>query len=898
MPRKVHYVLSTHWDREWYQSQQDYRFRLVRLMDNVLAGWKDERLQGPFQTDGQSIVLEDYLEVRPERREQIQVLLKDGHFVSGPWYVLPDEFLVSGESIVRNLELGRRMVRQMGAEPSNAGFLCDMFGHNSQMPQIFKGFGIPVGFVWRGNNLIDQRQVIWRGADGTELLCYRFGEVGYCTYAFQARQAHLGKPPSTEAETRARQQAFLENESKKSQVGPLLAFDGGDHQEWDPEDYAVLSERFVRADSDFEVVHSSLDAYIREYLPYSSQITARFEGELRDPALQPDAVEAQWLIPGVGSSRVRIKQANADCQNLLCQWAEPFSVFASAVTGSEYPGGYLDVAWKWLLQNHPHDSICGCSIDAVHEDMVYRFHQTEQIASHLAADATRRLAASVTGEPGEKEVRVGVFNPLPQALDDVVDLDLELPRDWPLFNEMSNSEEKIAFRIYNAQGAELPYQRLAQVPNRARWNVFYTSFAQEKRVNVVRVSLPLHVPALGYTTLSVRAGEPGLPTRHPMAPGLVTGERTMENEALRVAIEPDGMLTISDKSSGQIYKRLLTFEDCADIGDGWNHGPVLNDARYFSPGNRTAIALLSNGRYKATFRVRTTMELPEEFDFAEMGRSEHMTGMVIDSLVTLLAGSERVEVETTVHNTVKDHRLRVLFPSGTSAQTYIADSPFDVVERPIALRADNYLYREPEIEPKPQQTFTAVFDALRGLAVMSTGLYESGVVDQPERPLALTLFRATRKTVGTNGEPGGQVQGELHFKIWIAPLSGEPDRARLLRWGQQLSGGTRAVYLNAVDTRRFRGESPLPAEDGFLTVAGAAVLTSLRQTPDGLEARLLNPNETQSEVTLKVKGLQTAQGVDFEHHAVGKSVRVDPLRGEAVLSLRPKQILTVRVSTE
>ena len=164
--RQAYYVLSTHWDREWYQAFQDFRYRLVQALDRVLDGLADGRLRGPFQTDGQVILLTDYLEVRPERRAQVERLAREGKLSIGPWYVLPDEFIVSGESLIRNLRLGRQVARWLRGEPSNAGFVCDIFGHNSQLPQIFAGFGIRGGFIWRGLNSIQSRLVRWRGAPG------------------------------------------------------------------------------------------------------------------------------------------------------------------------------------------------------------------------------------------------------------------------------------------------------------------------------------------------------------------------------------------------------------------------------------------------------------------------------------------------------------------------------------------------------------------------------------------------------------------------------------------------------------------------------------------------------------------------------------------------------------
>jgi hypothetical protein len=910
-PRRVHYVLSTHWDREWYQTFQDYRYRLVRLLDRIIAGWERDELRGPFQCDGQAIILEDYLEVRPERRSLVERFASEGKFVIGPWYVLPDEFLVSGESLVRNIALGRKLARQFGGQPSNAGFMCDMFGHNSQMPQIFTGFGITGGFIWRGVNIIDQRMMRWRGADGTELPCYRFGHNGYCSFASEARYARDPQPEPDPELLRERLEAYLVTEGMETQTGPMLAFDGGDHMEWDRAAYAVIAERLGQPRDGFELIHTSLDAYLAEMAPLAPEITAVVEGELREPGFFPAVIDHQWLIPGVGSSRVWIKQANAACQSVLCQWAEPFSALAQRAVGAEYPQGYLDVAWKWLLMNHPHDSICGCSIDAVHEDMKFRFAQAEQIGNRLTTEAIRKLAASVQGEVGADEVRVTVFNPLPTPFDGVADLRLEIPPTWPLFNfNMGSFQPTPAFRIYGPDGAELPYQRLGQATDRSRFRTYGVSFPKGHKVTEVPVALRLSIPALGYTTLTLRAGDEGQPTRHPAVPGLATSERSMANERLSVTIEPNGTLTLLDRRTGCTYSRLLTFEDRADIGDGWNHGVALNDQVFVSTASRASVALVHNGPELATFRVRTVMELPNEFDFRQMVRTEQWTSLVIDSLVTLRAGADHVEVETTVHNVVKDHRLRALFPTGAQADTYLADMQFDVVERPIALRADNHLYREPEIEAKPQQTWTAVFDKTGGLAVISTGLLESAVSDLPERPIGLTLFRATRRTVMTDGEPNGQLQGDLCFQYWIAPLAGEPDRAGLCQLGQRLEGGLRAVYLAPDDIIQLKVQSGdpygdpewratvLPPTAGFLDVSGPAVVTSLRQTAAGVELRMFNPDATAGRAVVKLGDWPGAvpthaQPVNFEGQPVGRPIPFAD--GRLSLKLGAKKIVTLRL---
>ncbi len=286
--------------------------------------------------------------------------------------------------------------------------------------------------------------------------------------------------------------------------------------------------------------------------------------------------------------------------------------------------------------------------------------------------------------------------------------------------------------------------------------------------------------------------------------------------------------------------------------------------------------------------------MPRRVERPELRRSDDFAELTIDSYLTLRPGQPRVEVETIVDNTAEDHRLRVLLPSGAAgAKTYLADTPFDVVERPITLREDNHLYRELEVETKPQQSFTAVHDGSRGLAVVSRGLYESAVRDLPERPIALTLLRGTRKTVFTDGEPGGQVLGRHAFHYWLVPLAEAPDVTELLRLGQQIAGGLRVVQLRPKDVERHRGErADLPPAAGWFELDGRAILTSARRVGDDAELRLFNPTESEQAVELRFAHVpQGARLVNFESEPIEGAVE---LRDETLrLTLEPKQIRTV-----
>ncbi|WP_233256590.1 glycoside hydrolase family 38 C-terminal domain-containing protein [Opitutus sp. ER46] len=910
--RKVHYVLSTHWDREWYQTFQDYRRRLVRLMDRVLDDLESGALRGPFTTDGQAIVIEDYLEIRPERRTQLERLARAGRFMIGPWYVLPDEWLVSGEALIRNLRQGRRVARAVGGRTSDAGFVCDLFGHIGQLPQLLRQFGIKGALVWRGLEPRRQALLRWRGADGTEVPAYRFGRCGYCDFANDVRYMSEPRRPFTPAQALADLKAFLAKEAARTPEGPLLIFDGADHLEYDAEHYAVLFNQPVSAEFPYEIVHSTLDAYLEEAAPLAQASTEVVTGELRQNAMHPAATDAQGMIPGTLSSRVRLKQANAECQTLLCAWAEPFSVLATVLTGSPVPQGYLDAAWRWLLQNHPHDSICGCSIDEVHEDMKYRFAQARQIAQAQTTEALQALAASVGGTPGERELRVLVANAAARPVAEPATLVLPIPAEWGTFQEFMGYEPKPAFRVFDARGEELPYQLVALESGRAKSRLFRTKFPEPYRTNDATIVVRLTVPGLGYTTLTVREGpqmpKAGpfaaafLPTRHPVAPGLATSERAMANAFLAVQIESNGSLTVTDRRTGQSYSRLLTFEDIADIGDGWYHGPAVNDQRVVSTGAHADVALVQNGPLVAQFRVRMTMNVPAEFDHGRHVRAERWVPLVVDSLVTLRADVARVEVTSRIDNQVKDHRLRVLFPTGAAgAQTYFADGAFDVVERRVGLPADNHLARELAVETTPQQSWTAVAADGRGLAVVAPGLFETAVLDTPERPIALTLFRAVRRTFLTDGQPDGQMQGPLEFSYWILPQAGSLDGAALAEAGQRLAAGLRTTTLTAQDVPLHRAPATIAVERSLLTVPPGVALSSVCPVGDDVEVRIYNPASAPVIATLGVEGdalpatHATALVVDLDGAPLGAPMAT---ANGVPVTLKPKQILTLRFRRE
>ena len=735
------------------------------------------------------------------------------------------------------------------AGPLRAGFVCDQFGHIGQLPQIFDQFGIAGAFIWRRTTERDNHgHFLWQSPDGTTLPTYRFGPSGYCTLAYRVRDVFAPEKSLDVQEAIGRLVEYTRFEAGRSTLSPILLFDGGDHLEIEPKMSEIIAGANERLTADgIRIIASDLDSYQAEMAREHSRIDRKIIGELRETAREPHALDESWLIAGCYSSRIHLKQRNAACEDELCLWAEPFSTFASEVLSREYPSSYLRVAWKHLLENHPHDSMCGCSIDQVHQDMIYRFDQSLGISSRLTDQALRAITIAAAPKPDVAgSLVIGVFNATAEAIDEPVDLEIPLPKTWPTkFNEFFGFEEKFSFKLRGPGGEEIPYQLVHQRRDAAGFHVSRYKFPTVEPRHVISVSAKLAVPPFGYTTIIVEPFEG--PTRY--LGSMATSHRTIENEVLRLTVNPNGTLAVLDKRTNHAFDQLLTFEQRADIGDGWFHGVAVNDRIFNSSACFAEVALIADGIDKATLRIDLTMNVPPSFDFRKMEREERMAPLRIVSDVTLRRGTDRIECTTTVHNTVLDHRLRALFPTGLAGDTYWSDGAFDCIERPVKLVADNAIRKELDIETRPQISWTAFGDGRAGLAVVSRGLPESAVVNTPDRPIALTLLRAFRKAVFSDDNPGGQVQGVHLFRYDLIPFTGAVPVKKLFLRGQRVNSSIRQVTLHPLDMPSTQ-PAKLPRSQSFASAEGEAIVTSIQHHDQGRLMRVFNPLSRPASINL------------------------------------------------
>lgn len=448
--RTLHLISHTHWDREWYQTFQQFRLKLVHLVDGLLEILDTDPLYLHFMLDGQTIVVDDYLQIRPERETDLRKYIQNGRILIGPWYILPDEFLVSPEATIRNLLEGERDARRFGSK-MQVGYIPDPFGHIGQMPQILHGFGIETACLWRGVG--DQPNEFWWAApDGTRVLM-GFLQQGY---------SNAGGVLNSGVDGFVRDVRRLRDQLVTHTSGTdILLMNGTDHQEATPATSAAVAYASGKLDGD-TLVHSTLPDYFKQV--QDKMDLGNFpvvSGELRSCKNAP-------LLPGVLSARMWIKQRNQACETLLEKWVEPFSTWVQVNAVDHIPPeglsdlqgvlrdpqGVLREAWRILMQCHPHDSICGCSIDQVHEEMRPRFDQVEQIGEEITAQSLQVLAgmvatqASGSLEPSTISSAVVVFNPSTATRSDLVSTELKVLPE--------NGE----FELVDEKGEPVPFQKV------------------------------------------------------------------------------------------------------------------------------------------------------------------------------------------------------------------------------------------------------------------------------------------------------------------------------------------------------------------------------------------------------------------------------------------------------
>jgi mannosylglycerate hydrolase len=896
VPRTVSIVPHTHWDREWYWPFERFRMRLVDLLDDLLPRLEADPAHAHFMLDGQMAVVDDHLEIRPEAEAALRRLAAAGRLAMGPWYVLMDEFLVSGETIVRNLQMGLRRAADFGGA-MEVGYLPDMFGHVAQMPQILRMAGLAHAVVWRGvPSAIDRSAFWWTSPDGSTVRAEYLPE-GY------GNGASL---PDTGAELVEMIRRF-ERTHGELLTGPILWMNGTDHLMPQPQLARLVAEANAGQD-DYRLVITGLAEHVA-VAPVDGLPTWR--GELRSGARAN-------LLMGVASNRVDVKQAAARAERTLERMAEPLS--ALFLPAERWPRAFLDRAWRQVVLDAAHDSSCACSVDEVVDAVLARYADATDIAEGLVERAVDALARSIA-EPGPT-----IVNPSTRVRSGLVEIELpggvapsgaqqlSVGGGTTVIDRLSRQDcvqvvQRALDEHPNMHRAEAivgpdgvlhvaiehdPTERDRRYAGSLKADVAALAEARPDGPALVEITAPptqrvlahVEVPALGWTRW-----EPAPAGAAPVTVATTTaGGATMENGIARVVVDPgDGTFALVDlRGTGRTATGLDRLLDDGDAGDTYNWCPPAGDhPPTIDRPEAVTVTVVEHGPLRGRVQVRRTYRLPEGL---VDGRRVGEVATEVATTLELRVGSPLVAVTTALDNRSRDHRLRTCLPLPQRATTSAAECAFAVIERGTVAEGG------PTERPLPTYP-SRRFVASGGLLVVHEGLLEYELIDLDDaRPeptagaLALTLLRCTGML--SNGPmstrplpagpevatPGAQVQGPRVLRYGVALLP--DDDTPLADSAYPLVDDLSLPLL----TTWAPGGGHLPSTGSGLEVAGAEVSAVLRDDEGRLVVRIFDATGATSPT--QVDG-RSGVRVDL------RGRQLDRFDGELVLG--PCEIATLRL---
>ncbi len=766
-PRQVGIVPHTHWDREWYAPFQRYRVQLVHLVDDLLDLLEADPSFTRFLLDGQTAVLDDYLAVRPEAEPRLRALAAAGRLQVGPWMILMDEFMVSGETIIRNLQHGLDRASSLGGDAGmRVGYLPDMFGHIAQMPQLLRLAGLEHAVVWRGvPSEIDRTAFWWRAPDGSTVRAeYLFGSY--------SNGRDIPKDP---AQLVARARGYdAELGTAALRGGDMLLMNGSDHllpQPWLGEVVAAANE----LQDDYRFVVTSLAEYV------GAQPTdglATWDGELRSGA------RANVLM-GVASNRVDVHQLAARAERSIERYAEPLS--ALLLPPSQYPTALLDIGWHQLVLNSAHDSSCACSADDVVEAVRVRYQEARHVGEALTREAVRTLATTVDVPPSSTIVvnstardRSGVVSvPLPGrgpvhlvALDDGGACATQVVHTTTTDEGISTVVvgQKIRWVLEMMRGPELAGARVNRVEHETLADAteeftFHDAAPGEAEVDLESTKEQLLALGEAGATISIRQRR--APVREVLVatsavPGfgwrsyrVVEGDgpRTavraaglaLENEHVRAVVDPvDGSISVT--CDGVTVAGCNRYVDGGDGGDTYNYSPPVIDTVVDRPESVT-VSITESGPVRARIEVVARYSLPARAIGDERAcdiRSDERVPTDVVTTYEVRAGERFVRVHVELDHRVRDHRLRAHFPLPAPVDGSDADCAFAIVHRGLTAEGGPHEFGLPTFVSR-RFVDCAGRDGegnIIGLGLFHDGLLEYEVVGDGTE-LALTLLRAT-----------------------------------------------------------------------------------------------------------------------------------------------------------
>lgn len=704
--KHVYVVPHCHWDAEWYFTCEDSHILLVENMDYLLDLLENDPEFPSYSFDGLAIVLDDYLQIRPENASRIAELVSHRRLYIGPWYTQCDSLLVRSESLIRNLQYGIRTAKQFG-HSMNVGYLPDIFGQHAYLPAIFTDAGIDYCVLQRGiytDQIRGDLNFRWR-APNQKTVATNYMYYGYGPGKFLATDDDYLKH---------RLLPILQRLSEMNTTTDKLLLPCGGDQVLPNAQFPQTVKALNQLDIPYHFVMSSYEDYMRDTWS-EGQFNNVIDGELY-------ACQKSRIHRTCHSTRYDIKRQTWQTEHLLLDQLEPLTVIASQL-GIHWPQPLMDELWKKVFSAHAHNGIEATNADPVNHNIKHRLISVERSSLSLINLLKKKISHGISRQLGQSNILV-VFNGSLEAMNRLVSavvftkgknvslrLGDALVECSLVSQQMLDGGQRV---IVTAEG-----EKLESVDNYYRSEILFNAEG---------------INGLGYQTYFVED--------HGAGPALTRQDRqTIENGRYRISLN-NGTLTLENILTRQSIDNFLTFIDCGDNGDEFDFAPLEAE----QPISTSSFSLICSETSPLVSRMtlESTIELPQNIQQRLHG--QHAQSMVIRTMLEIRCGEEYVRVQHQLENKVDDHRLRVHIKTPINTPEYSwADQGYSLLRRDsVSPYVDGW--RENGFVEKPMPIYTlensvALRDEHHFFAAITKGIKEYEVIVE-ENALALTLFRS------------------------------------------------------------------------------------------------------------------------------------------------------------
>lgn len=819
MAMKTFYIVPhSHLDREWYRTFQENRIKLVRFMDDLLETMEEDPTYTCYSLDAQTSFIDDYFSIKPENKERFKKLVQQGRLPIGPWYVQPDEHLPTAEGIIRNMLMSKEISDEY-ADYNRVGYVPDSFGQSSALPTLLKGFEVDSAVMYRGFAEDDAKfnDFLWEGADGSQIIA-NWMPVGYGNAMFLNEDNHNNMAVIEEN---------IELLEKRSISENYLLMCGSDQsfiKKFLPATIRRLNQLYKEKGCDYEFILATPQQYM-DAIANDREKMEVVHGELRKG-------KRSRTHNSIGATRLDIKYKNFEVETKYLKHLEPLSTLCEHY-GMSKDRQLINRGWKYIVENHAHDSICCCCTDDIHDELMMRYMFADQSATYL-------------------------INEKLEGLHERIRYNTALGRPILLFSSMVGEREQQIettiyvkqrpFAIFDTQGMELAYDIVSEETfNLKDTKVSFTPIPDDF-YDKIRIRILCSTSSYGYTCVYIKEGVHAGKQKESFV-----RENGLANNLMEVKVEVDGSWSFKDLETQRVYRNQHIFVDDGNAGDEYDYSPSFKDYAITSQHALKDINIIEDTPLQATIACRYVFDIPKDTNHEK--RSEELVPFEIEVKASLQKNNKQIFFKTKVMNQANNHRLQVRFDAGEVLTHNFADVQLGEIER------ENVFTQTLESEQGWHERYYAVFNqhkycGLRneegsGFLVLNKGLPQYEIYQEDTTKIGITLlscvgamgntnlkYRPGRRSGSADMTPNSQMQGCYEWEYSFLPVVAKEDYLQVAE-----------SYVNpilGVSYPEYTNEGYLPDSLDIIRSDSGVFVTTFKscEQASGHVLRILNPYQT------------------------------------------------------